>query len=217
MSDAVAGQRLPMQGGLHAAARRRASAARYRLGTAESVQLGLQQHSDSLVVLVLAGLILPPLFRWAVTHATISGMTRAACTGDGACWTFIRVRFPRFIYGSYPPDQHWRVDVAFALLVAFCTPVLRDGVRHRWLWVLLLLIVFPSPRGVLLWGGVLGLAVRRHLAVGRADARRHRVVRHRGGILAARDPAGVRPALAIAGRADPIGRLHRVVARRARC
>ena len=30
--------------------------------------------------------------------------------------------------------------------------------RHRWLWVLLLLIVFPVLAAVLLWGGVLGLA-----------------------------------------------------------
>jgi general L-amino acid transport system permease protein len=112
----------------------------------------------TIAVLVLAGLILPPLFRWAVTHATISGTTRAACTGDGACWTFIRVRFPRFIYGSYPSDQYWRVDLAFVLLAAFAAPVLRDSVRHRWLYVLLLLIVFPLIASVLLWGGVFGLA-----------------------------------------------------------
>jgi general L-amino acid transport system permease protein len=112
----------------------------------------------TIVVLVLAGLVLPPVFRWTVTHATISGMTRAACTGDGACWTFIRVRFPLFIYGDYPAAQRWRVDVVVALLAAFCTPVLRDGWRHRWLYVLLLLIVFPVLAAVLLAGGVFGLA-----------------------------------------------------------
>jgi len=111
----------------------------------------------TVVVLMLAGLVLPPVFRWAVTHATISGMTRAACTGDGACWTFIRVRFPLFIYGNYPSEQYWRVDVVVALLAAFCTPVLRDGVRHRWLYGLLLLIVFPTLAAVLLAGGVFGL------------------------------------------------------------
>lgn len=112
----------------------------------------------TLVVLALAGLVLPPVFRWAVTHATISGMTRAACTGDGACWTFIRVRFPHFIYGNYPSEQYWRVDLVVALLAAFCTPVLRDGWRHRWLYVLLLLIVFPVLAAILLAGGVFGLS-----------------------------------------------------------
>jgi general L-amino acid transport system permease protein len=112
----------------------------------------------TIIVLVLAGLILTPLLRWAVFHATISGSSRAACTGDGACWTFIRVRFPRFFYGNYPADEWWRVDVAFVLLVGFCAPVLRDGVKHKWIWLLLLLIVFPTIAAVLLWGGVFGLA-----------------------------------------------------------
>jgi general L-amino acid transport system permease protein len=156
MSDVVAGQRQPSQGGLfprRAGGRPPSAIDWVRRNLFSSVFNSLLTG----IVLLLAWLVLPPLFRWAVTHATISGMTRAACTGDGACWTFIRVRLPRFFYGSYPPDQLWRVDVAFALLVAFCTPVLRDGVRHRWVWVLLLLIVFPGLAAVLLWGGVLGL------------------------------------------------------------
>ena len=111
----------------------------------------------TLAVLALAVLILPPLFRWGITHATFGGTDRKACTGDGACWTFIRVRFPRFIYGNYPSDQYWRPDLAFFLLAAFCVPVLRDGMRHRWLYVLLLLFLFPLIAAALLTGGVLGL------------------------------------------------------------
>jgi general L-amino acid transport system permease protein len=111
----------------------------------------------TIVVLVLACLILPPLFRWAITHATVSGPTRAACSGDGACWTFIRVRFPRFIYGNYPSDQYWRVDAAFALLVALCAPVLGDDTRQRWLFLLLLLTAFPVLAWMLLSGGLFGL------------------------------------------------------------
>ncbi len=54
MSDVVAGQRQPTQGGLLPRAHRRQAAARYRLGEAEPVQLGLQQHSDHGIVLLLA-------------------------------------------------------------------------------------------------------------------------------------------------------------------
>jgi general L-amino acid transport system permease protein len=109
------------------------------------------------IVLALAGLVLPPLIRWGVTHATFSGVSRAACTDTGACWTFIRARLPLFFYGRYPTNEYWRVDLAGVLLVAFCIPVLRDQVRHRWLWVLLLLTLFPALAAILLWGGVLGL------------------------------------------------------------
>jgi general L-amino acid transport system permease protein len=149
MSDAAAGRRLPAQGSF---------VPRVIDWVRQSLFSSVFNSILTIVVLVLAGLIVPPLFRWAVTNATITGMSRDACTGDGACWTFIRVRFPRFFYGNYPTDQYWRVNVGFALLVAFCVPVLRDGTRHRWLWVLLLLIVFPALAAVLLWGGVFGLS-----------------------------------------------------------
>ncbi len=111
----------------------------------------------TLIIVALGALILPPLFRWAIAQATFTGATRDACTAEGACWTFIRVRLPLFFYGHYPASQYWRVDLVAVLLVGFCVPVLREGVRHRWLWVLLLLTLFPALTAVLLWGGVLGL------------------------------------------------------------
>jgi general L-amino acid transport system permease protein len=157
MSDLATGQRLPMHGGLlpKSAGGPPARAIEWlRRNLFGSVFNSIL----TVVVLALAVLILPPLFRWAVTHATISGTNRSACTGDGACWTFIRVRFPLFFYGNYPASQYWRPDLAFILLAALCVPVLRDGVRHRWAWVLMLLIVFPVIAGTLLAGGVFGLA-----------------------------------------------------------
>ncbi len=111
----------------------------------------------TLLVLALAAMVIPPVFRWAVLHAAVSGTSRAACHADGACWTFIRVRLPTFFYGRYPPDQRWRVNLAGVLLVAFAIPVLRESTRHRWLWLLMLLTVFPAIAGLLLAGGVLGL------------------------------------------------------------
>jgi general L-amino acid transport system permease protein len=112
----------------------------------------------TVVVLVLAGVILPPIFRWAVTHATLFGTTKAACADGGACWAFILNRLPRFFYGNYPADQLWRVDVAFLLLLGFTIPVVRDTTRHRWVFVLLLLCLFPLLAWALLSGGVAGLS-----------------------------------------------------------
>jgi general L-amino acid transport system permease protein len=112
----------------------------------------------TLVVLAIAALILPPLYRWGISHATLFADSRSACGDDGACWAFIRVRLPRFFYGNYPTDQYWRVDTAFLLLVGFTAPVLRDRTRHRWVYVLLLLCVFPVLAWALLSGGVAGLS-----------------------------------------------------------
>lgn len=111
----------------------------------------------TLIILGLGVLLLPPLFRWAVTQASLFGSDRSACTGDGACWTFIRVRLPLFFYGRYPASEFWRVDLAGLLLVAFSIPVLREQTPHRWLWLLLLLMLFPALASLLLWGGLFGL------------------------------------------------------------
>jgi general L-amino acid transport system permease protein len=111
----------------------------------------------TIVMVVFLALVLPPLWRWGIADATVSGTSRAACDPDGACWTFIRVHLPIFFYGHYPPDQRWRVDVVLLLLAGFATPVLRERSRHRAVWLILLLTLFPVLAGVLLVGGVFGL------------------------------------------------------------
>ncbi len=111
----------------------------------------------TLVVLTLLALIIPAFVEWAITGAAISGSAKSACTGDGACWTFIRVRFPLFFYGHYPPAEIWRVNAAGLLLIAFGVPVLRERSKRRGLWLLLLLTAFPLLAGLLLVGGVPGL------------------------------------------------------------
>jgi len=112
-----------------------------------------------LTVLVIGflWLTLPPLYQWAIGGATLAGSSKAACTGDGACWTFIRLRLPLFLWGHYPIEQLWRVGAALLLLVGFAVPVLREHNRHRGRAMLLLLTVFPLLAGVLLVGGVPGL------------------------------------------------------------
>ena len=111
----------------------------------------------TLLVLALLWLVVPPFFEWAITHATIAGDSKDACTGDGACWTFIKLRLHTFFWGHYPDEELWRLVLAAGLLVAFAAPVMRDRIRHRGIYVLLLLTLFPLLAGILLVGGVAGL------------------------------------------------------------
>jgi general L-amino acid transport system permease protein len=111
----------------------------------------------TVVVVAFFALTLPALFEWAVSHATISGNSRSACVGDGACWTFIRVRLPLFFYGHYPESELWRLVLTGLLMVLFAVPVMRENVRRRGLWLLMLLTVFPAVAALLLVGGVPGL------------------------------------------------------------
>ncbi|MBV9136110.1 MAG: amino acid ABC transporter permease [Hyphomicrobiales bacterium] len=111
----------------------------------------------TVAALVFLALVLPAAWEWAVSQADLWGDSKGACIDQGACWVFVRVRLPVFIFGQYPPSQQWRVLLAFALLVGFAAPALRDGTPHRALWVVLLLTLFPLLAGLLLVGGVAGL------------------------------------------------------------
>ena len=111
----------------------------------------------TVVMLALFALVLPPLFRWAVTEASLWDADRTTCPEAGACWSFIRARFASFFYGQYPLEQRWRVNLVALLFALFLVPAMRDRIARRWLWVLLLIGLFPVIAGVLLLGGVFGL------------------------------------------------------------
>ena len=42
----------------------------------------------------------------------------------GACWPFIKAKFSQLVYGFYPADQYWRVNLTFALGAALLIPLL---------------------------------------------------------------------------------------------
>ena len=61
---------------------------------------------------------IPPFLSWFIIDATISGDTKESCTGTGACWTYIKIWLNRFIYGMYPNELQWRINLSFIALIA---------------------------------------------------------------------------------------------------
>ena len=61
------------------------------------------------------------------------------------------------MYGFYPQDQQWRVDLTYALAVLLLVPLLIPRVPHKALNALLFFGVFPVAGFFLLVGDVLGL------------------------------------------------------------
>jgi len=111
----------------------------------------------TLLTLYLLYLALPPLFQWAILNADWVGDGPEACSGGGACWVFIRVRMYQFMYGFYPQDQVWRVNLGFAVLLALLIPLLLPRLPgKRWL-VGVLLLGYPVLAFVLFRGGAFGL------------------------------------------------------------
>jgi general L-amino acid transport system permease protein len=110
----------------------------------------------SVVLAVLIAWIAIPLVRWALIDATWVGSTRADCAPGGACWVFIRARFGQFMYGLYPVDQRWRVDIAGIAFVLGIASVVLAPQRHRLKLGLAMLVVLP-PLGIWLLSGGFGL------------------------------------------------------------
>jgi general L-amino acid transport system permease protein len=109
-----------------------------------------------LVVLFLAWVV-PPLLRWAIFDATISGTTRDVCTFDGACWTVIKMRFGQLIYGLYPPEARWRVNLVAVLLILSLVPLFLPWLKQKLLYGAGVLIVLPVVASLILEGGWGGL------------------------------------------------------------
>ena len=61
---------------------------------------------------------IPGALSWFIIDANIAGDTKEACTGSGACWTYIKIWLRRFIYGMYPNELQWRINISFILLIA---------------------------------------------------------------------------------------------------
>ncbi len=109
--------------------------------------------------LYLLWLLVPPFLDFTIFSAVWTGTTREACLepGAGACWPFVWANIDQFIYGRYPPDEIWRVNLTFALGVAVIVPMLIPGLPARRLNLVFLLIVYPLVAIVLLAGDRPGL------------------------------------------------------------
>jgi general L-amino acid transport system permease protein len=130
----------------------------------------------TVLVIALLAWIIPPLAKFLVIDAVWSGTDREACLASearpevGACWAFVREWFAFFIYGPYPVDQRWRVDLFFALLALGAAWLLWLDAPRRDLGALFFFVVLPilsvgllrgfPPLGLpfvdtALWGGLL--------------------------------------------------------------
>ncbi|WP_279483055.1 amino acid ABC transporter permease [Aureimonas sp. SK2] len=98
------------------------------------------------------------LVQWGIVNAVFTGSDRTACLSTdgrevGACWAFVRAKFDQFLYGTYPLDQRWRVDLVFLALVALIVPIAIPKVPFKRLNAALLFLLFPLVALVMLTGG----------------------------------------------------------------
>ena len=110
----------------------------------------------TVAVILLFVLIVPPFFRWAVLDAVFTGSPDLCEKTAGACWLPVADRARLFVYGFFPEDQTWRVDLVF--LFSFLTlPILVWKVISMRMKLIYSVIILPILTFVLLYGGILGL------------------------------------------------------------
>ncbi|MGF1657955.1 MAG: amino acid ABC transporter permease [Rubrimonas sp.] len=98
---------------------------------------------NAAMTLLGLGLILwfvPGVIQWAVLHAVWNASSLSECReiitaahgegARGACLAVIRERFPQLIYGFYPVEERWRVNVTAMGLIAALVPLLYPDMRN---------------------------------------------------------------------------------------
>ena len=71
----------------------------------------------------------------------------------GACWAYVGAYMSQFIYGRYPVDEIWRVDLVFVLFVVGLVPMLMPNVPYKGINILYMAVIFPILALILLTGG----------------------------------------------------------------
>jgi general L-amino acid transport system permease protein len=103
--------------------------------------------------------IVSGLYGFAIGHATWTGENGDACRANsGACWPMVTAKFSQFMYGRYPLEERWRVDLTYVLAIIGLVPLMIPSVPYKLYNAIYLFAIFPVISFVLLVGGYLGLS-----------------------------------------------------------
>ncbi|WP_417689655.1 amino acid ABC transporter permease [Roseibium sp.] len=114
---------------------------------------------------LIAWSIIAPFVQFAIIDAIWTGDNRAACLPAegqghaGACWAYVIDYLPQFIYGRYPSEEVYRVNIVYAMFTALLVPLAIPSAPFKKTNAVLFLVVFPIIAYFLLTGLVIGDAV----------------------------------------------------------
>ena len=119
------------------------------LAAAETVRQRAQHHRRRCSAPSILAALVWPAIRFLLIDAVWDGSSRVDCLAEtvgrpvGACWPFIAAKFAQFMYGFYPADQVWRVNLTYAVGVVLLVPLLIPRVPYKTLNAILFFGVFP--------------------------------------------------------------------------
>jgi general L-amino acid transport system permease protein len=115
----------------------------------------------TVIGILLAYSMLAPFIQFAFIDAVWTGDNREVCLPQdgghsGACWAYVEAYFPQFIYGRYPVEERYRVDIVYALFALLLVPLAIPSAPFKKINAILFLVVFPIIAYFLLTGLVIG-------------------------------------------------------------
>ena len=111
----------------------------------------------TLLCLWMVWSLIPPALNWLVLQANWFGESRADCTKEGACWIFIYARFGQFMYGLYPHELRWRINVALIVGLLSIIPMFIQRIPRRGRYIAVWAVAYPLFVWLMLYGGLFGL------------------------------------------------------------
>lgn len=139
-------------------------APRRRVGLAHWVRENLLGTPGNAALTALGVIIVwwigEAILGFALISAVSEGTSGADCRGvAGACWPFIAAKLDQFVYGRYPDEELWRIHAAGVAAALGLSAVLWPRCPHKLIVIPAVFLALPLGIGMLLHGGVLGLAV----------------------------------------------------------
>lgn len=111
--------------------------------------------------------LVPPFVSFVFIDGVWSGADRSACATEaqqggmqandwfGGCWAYVGAYFKQFIYGRYPDEELWRVNLTGILFFGSLIPLLIPSAPYKSANIIFTVVMFPIIAIVLLTGGAL--------------------------------------------------------------
>lgn len=111
----------------------------------------------TLILAICICFVIPSTLNWLIFKANFVGNSPEACTSGGACWIFVRMRFNQFMYGFYPRDLQWRINLSYIIGILSIFTFVFVGKKYKKWCGLFLFVLFPCIAFILYSGNMFGL------------------------------------------------------------
>ena len=114
----------------------------------------------TIVTLYIIFITVRDLWTWGIADAVWIAESRRECfdiSFDGACWAGVLAWMDNIIYGRYPREELWRLNLGLVVLAIWMAPLWLPRVKAKILIGLTVVFLYPFMAGYLFAGGDKGI------------------------------------------------------------